>query len=196
MPRPIVLASSSVYRRQLLERLRLAFQTAAPAVDEQPLAAEAPAATAQRLSLAKARAVAARRPGALVIGADQVAELDGRPLGKPGTHAAALAQLRSMQGREVDFHSGLALVDADSGAEQSGCVVTRVRFRTLPDAALERYLLADRPYDCAGSAKIETLGISLVAAVHSDDPTALIGLPLIRLVDMLALAGVELPLPA
>ena len=194
MSRTIVLASSSRYRQEQLARLRLPFTTAVPAVDEIALAGEAHAATAQRLALLKARTCAAHHPDALIIGADQVAELDGAAIGKPGTHPAAVAQLRAMAGRTVRFHSGLALLDARDGQAHSGCVTTAVRFRMLSDAAIETYLRADQPYDCAGSAKIESLGICLVASVHSDDPTALVGLPLILLTSLLADFGVALPL--
>jgi septum formation protein len=193
-PRAIVLASSSRYRQQQLATLRLPFTTAVSDVAEAALDGESPAATAQRLAVLKARACAPRHPEALIIGADQVAELDGQPIGKPGTHAAAQAQLRAMSGRTVRFHSGLALLDARTGQAQSGCVRTDVRFRALTDAAIEAYLLADQPYDCAGSAKIESLGICLVEAVHSDDPSALVGLPLILLTSLLAACGVALPL--
>jgi len=157
MLRTIVLASSSRYRQEQLARLRLPFGTAVPGVDEAPLAGETHASTAQRLALLKARACAPRHTDALIIGADQVAELDGAAIGKPGTHAAATAQLHAMAGRAVRFHSGLALLDARSGQAQSGCVTTEVRFRALTDAAIEAYLRADQPYDCAGSAKIESL---------------------------------------
>jgi septum formation protein len=194
MTRRIVLASSSRYRQEQLARLHLPFAVDVPAIDESPMPGEVPAATAGRLALAKARAVAARQPGAIVIGADQVAELDGRPIGKPGTHAAALAQLLAMRGRTVCFHSALALVDAADARDRSGCVPTSVRFRDLPAEALEAYLRIDQPYDCAGSAKIESLGICLVEAVHSEDPSALVGLPLIALTTLLAELGVALPL--
>jgi septum formation protein len=193
MQAPIVLASSSRYRQELLARLGLPFTTDVPSVDEAPLAHEAPAQTAQRLALLKARAVARRHPGAIVIGSDQVAELDGRPIGKPGDHARARAQLIAMSARTVRFHSALAVLDASTGQAQEACIATDVRFRPLSEPAIESYLLADRPYDCAGSAKIESLGICLVAAVHSDDPTALIGLPLIALTSMLTAVGVALP---
>jgi septum formation protein len=193
MTRRIVLASSSRYRQEQLARLRLSFEVEAPAVDERALAGEAPRTTAERLALAKARAVAARTGDALVIGADQVAELDGRAIGKPGTHALALEQLLAMRGRTVRFHSGLAVVDGRDGRAQGASVATDVRFRALPVEALEAYLHADQPYDCAGSAKIESLGICLVEAVHSDDPSALIGLPLIALTSMLADFGLALP---
>ena len=189
---PIVLASTSTYRRELLQRLRLPFSVQASRVDESALAGEAPRDTARRLALAKAEAVAAGRPGAIVIGSDQVADVDGEALSKPGTHEAALAQLTRMQGREVVFHTAIALVDP-SGGQHLDDVPTVVRFRVLPVASLDAYLRAEQPYDCAGAAKIEALGITLVEAVRSDDPTALIGLPLIRLTTMLAACGIFLP---
>ena len=191
--RPIVLASSSRYRQQQLALLRLPFTTTVPDIDETPLAGEAPAATAVRLALRKAQACAARHPEALVIGADQVAELDGAAIGKPGNHATATLQLRAMSGKTVRFHSGLALVDAANGWHHSACVATEVHYRMLSDAAIEAYLQADQPYDCAGSARIESLGICLVEAVRSDDPTALVGLPLILLTSLLADRGVSVP---
>jgi septum formation protein len=194
--KPIVLASTSPYRRQLLARLRLPFETIAPGVDETARPAELPAVTALRLAREKALAVAHRRPDALVIGSDQVADLDGAALNKPGTHDAALDQLLQLQGRSAIFHTALA-VATDGGARiDADCVPTTVRFRRLPDVALAAYLDLDQPYDCAGAAKIESLGIALVESVHSDDPTALIGLPLIRLVSMLAALGICLPAPA
>ncbi len=189
---PIVLASTSTYRRELLQRLRLPFSVQASRVDECALAGEAPRDTARRLALAKAEAVAAGRPGAIVIGSDQVADVDGEALSKPGTHAAALAQLTRMQGREVVFHTAVALVDP-RGGQHLDDVPTVVRFRVLPAASLDAYLRAEQPYDCAGAAKIEALGITLVKSVRSDDPTALIGLPLIRLTTMLAACGIFLP---
>jgi septum formation protein len=189
---PIVLASTSPYRRELLQRLRLDFSVQAPQIDEAPLPDEAPRDTALRLALAKARAVAKCRPDALVIGSDQVADVDGRSISKPGTHEAALAQLKRMQGRSIVFHTALALV-GPGGGHQVDDVPTEVRFRVLPEERLAAYLLAEQPYDCAGAAKIEALGIALVEAVRSDDPTALIGLPLIRLTTMLAACGVLLP---
>jgi septum formation protein len=184
--RTIVLASTSPYRRELLARLRLPFTVAAPEVDEAAAADETPAATALRLAQAKARAVAPRHPTALIIGSDQVADADGTPLGKPGAFAAALAQLEFMQGRTVVFHTALALLDAATGALRAVEVPTRVRFRRLPRAALENYLRLDHPFDCAGAAKIEAAGIALVESVQSEDPTALIGLPLIALTSLLA----------
>lgn len=191
--RKIVLASTSRYRRDLLARLRLPFDVDAPGTDEAALPAEAPAATALRLARAKAQAVAVRHADALVVGSDQVAELDGAGLGKPGSFAAAIEQLERMQGRVVVFHTALALIDAAAGTAEVDNVPTRVRFRRLPKAALEAYLRLDEPYDCAGAAKIESAGIALVESVESTDPTALIGLPLIRLTSMLARAGVDVP---
>ncbi len=193
MVHTIVLASSSPYRKALLARLDLRFTVDTAAIDETALAGETPRATALRLSVEKARAVAARHPKSLVIGSDQVAELEGRAIGKPGNHTRALEQLESMQGNSVIFFSGIALLDSASGECLVDCIPTEVRFRKLPRAALEAYLDYDRPYDCAGAAKIESLGISLVEQVRSDDPTALIGLPLIRLTTMLAQLGVPLP---
>lgn len=185
----IVLASTSPYRRELLQRLGLPFEVVAPAVDEAPLPGEVPRALAVRLAEAKAADVAARHAGAIVIGSDQVAELDGEPIGKPHTHAAALAQLERMQGRRLVFHTALAV--AANGQVEVDSIPTAVTFRRLGRDALEAYLRHDRPYDCAGAAKIESLGIALVERVESDDPTALIGLPLIRLTSMLLAAGVE-----
>ena len=198
-PPRLILASSSPYRRALLERLRIAFDVAVPALDETPLAAETPAATALRLAQAKARAVAARECAAapdgapvLVIGSDQVATFDGLQIGKPGTHEKALEQLRTMRNRIVEFHSALCLYDSARDLAQTEDVVTRVRFRDLPDAELEAYLRAETPYDVAGSAKSEGLGIALLESIESDDPTALVGLPLIALTRMLRAAGYPL----
>ena len=196
MVRSIVLASSSPYRRQLLERLELPFLTEVPDVDETAQPGEAHAQTALRLALVKARACAPRHPQALIIGADQVAELDGQPIGKPGSREAARGQLRAMCGRSVVFHSALALLDAASGRHSVQSVPTTVLFRPLSDQAIEDYLQREAAYDCAGSAKIEALGICLVQSVHSQDPTALIGLPLIALTTLLGEFGVALPLPA
>ena len=181
---PIVLASTSRYRRELLQRVQ------SPQVDETALDREAPRDRALRLAITKARAVSAMRPGTVVIGSDQVAEIDGEVLEKPLEHAAALQQLIRMQGRAVVFHTALAVAGPDEGRLQADCVSTVVRMRKLPSSALDAYLRADEPYDCAGAAKIESLGIALVEQVLSDDPTALIGLPLIRLTAMLANAGV------
>lgn len=193
LPRPLVLGSTSVYRRELLSRLNVAFDVAAPQVDETPREHEAPRELALRLAVAKARAVAALRPGAVVIGSDQVADLDGRPLGKPGNHEKATLQLQAMSGQTVIFQTAVAVVCAESGFEQIDLAPVEVRFRTLSSAEIERYLRAEQPYDCAGSAKSEGLGISLLDAILSDDPTALIGLPLIRTCRMLRAAGLVLP---
>lgn len=187
--RPLVLASSSPYRRALLERLRVPFEVSVPAVDETPHPGEGPASTALRLALDKARAVAANHPTALVIGSDQVATYDGKQIGKPGDHRTALAQLQAMRGRVVEFHSALCVFDAARDDAQIKDVITRVRFRDLPDAVLDAYLHAEQPYDCAGSAKAEGLGIALLESIDNHDPTALIGLPLIELVTMLTHAG-------
>ena len=192
-PRPLLLGSTSVYRRELLQRLRLPFTVAAPAVDETPLPSEPPAQLAQRLALAKAHAVATLHPEAVVIGSDQVADLAGQPLGKPGDHARATAQLQRMRGHTVVFHTAVAVVCHASGFVQTDLAPVRVRFRELSDAEIERYLRAEQPYDCAGSAKSEGLGISLLEAIDSDDPTALIGLPLIRTCRLLRAAGLVLP---
>jgi septum formation protein len=191
MARRLILASTSPYRRDLLARLRLPFEIAAPGVDESPLAGEAPAALAQRLALHKAQAVAARHVDAVVIGSDQVAELDGQALGKPGEHDRAVRQLRSMRTRDVRFHTAVAVVCRAAAFEQQALVTVRVHFRDLSDAEIEHYLRLEQPYDCAGSAKCETLGIALVDAIESDDPTALVGLPLIRTSAMLRAAGLD-----
>ncbi len=189
----LVLGSSSPYRRELLARLRQPFTTAAPQVDETPRAHETPRALALRLALAKAREVASRHPQAIVIGSDQVADLAGQPLGKPGTHPRSVAQLRQMSGPTVVFPPALAVVCAATGFEQTDLAAVEVRFRALGDAEIERYLQAEQPYDCAGSAKSEGLGIALLEAIHSDDPTALVGLPLIRTARLLRAAGLQLP---
>jgi septum formation protein len=185
----LILASTSRYRRELLDRLRMPFEVRAPQVDEAPLPDETPAALALRLALAKARAVAAEHPSAVVIGADQVADLDGLPVGKPGTHERAVQQLHAMSGREVVFQTAVAVVRTDRGYERALLAPVRVRFRELDTAEIERYLRLEQPYDCAGSAKCETLGIALLEAIESDDPTALVGLPLIRTCTLLREAG-------
>ena len=190
--RPVVLGSTSRYRRELLARLHLTFDVASPEVDETPLPGEAPQALARRLALAKARAVAARHPEAAVIGSDQVADLDGEPLGKPGTHERAVLQLQRMRGRTVVFQTAVAVVCQAAGFEQLDLAAVKVRFRDLSDAEIEAYLRAEQPYDCAGSAKSEGLGIALLEAIDNDDPTALVGLPLIRTCRMLREAGVRL----
>jgi septum formation protein len=188
----LVLASTSRYRRALLERLGLPFATLAPATDESPLPGEAPAATALRLAEAKARSVATALPAALVVGSDQVADADGEPVGKPGSAAAAKAQLLRLSGRVVVFHTGIALVDAPTGLCRSAVVDVRSRFRKLSASTIDAYVAREEPYDCAGSVKSEGLGIVLFEAIESDDPTALIGLPLIRLATMLGAAGVAI----
>ncbi len=191
--RTLVLGSTSRYRRELLQRLGLPFAVAAPDVDETPLQGEAPRALALRLALAKAHAVAAQHPDAVVIGSDQVADLHGQPLGKPGTHERASLQLQRMSGETVIFQTAVAVVCAATGFEQVDLAPVEVRFRTLTGDEIERYLHAEQPYDCAGSAKSEGLGISLLDAILSDDPTALVGLPLIRTCRMLRAAGLTLP---
>ncbi len=191
--REIVLASSSTYRRSLIARLGLECTAVAPDVDESALAQETPLQTALRLAEAKARRVAKDRPGAVIIGSDQVAVLNGNAIGKPGNHQAAAQQLLAMSGQSVVFHTALCVIDAQSHRTQCVNVPTTVRFRSLERAQIERYLLADRPYDCAGSAKIEALGIALVEKVESEDPSALIGLPLIALVTLLRNIGVKIP---
>ncbi len=190
--RSLILGSTSPYRRELLQRLQIPFDVAAPDVDETPQAGEAPAQLARRLALAKARAVAATFPDAVVIGSDQVADLNGQPLGKPGTHARAVAQLRQMRGQTVVFQTAVAVVCLQSGFEQTDLAAVKVQFRLLSDEEIENYLQAERPYDCAGSAKSEGLGITLLASIDNDDPTALVGLPLIRTCRMIQAAGIEL----
>lgn len=187
----IVLASTSKYRRELLARLGLPFEVAAPAVDEVSLPDEAPQATARRLAEAKARAVAGRFPRAIVIGSDQVAVLEGTALGKPGNHANALRQLKAMRGKEVVFHTALCVYNAASGRAETRIVPFCVRFRDYGDAQIESYLRREQPYDCAGSARCEGLGIALIAEMRGEDPNALIGLPLIALTEMLAAQGVS-----
>ena len=192
----LILGSTSRYRRELLERLRLPFTVHAPDVDESPLAGEAPTALAQRLALAKALAVSAAHPDAVVIGSDQVADLDGAPIGKPGTHERAVAQLRSMRGRSIVFQTAVAVVRNSTGYVGTALAPVTVRFRDLSDAEIEHYLRTEQPYDCAGSAKCETLGIALLEAIDSDDPTALVGLPLIRTCALLRAAGIDPLAPA
>lgn len=191
-PRKLILGSTSIYRRELLTRLRLPFSVAAPQVDETALPGEAPADLAQRLALAKARAVAERHPQAIVIGSDQVADLHGQALGKPGNHLRATEQLKQMQGQIVVFQTALAVVCNATGFCQQALAAVRVHFRALDDREIENYLRAEQPYDCAGSAKSEGLGIALLQSIDSDDPTALIGLPLIRTATLLRAAGVDL----
>src|SRR5882724_3195731 len=190
-PPRLILGSTSRYRRELLARLQLPFEVHAPDVDETPLAGEAPAALALRLALAKAHAVAARHPDAVIIGSDQVADVYGVPVGKPGTHARATEQLRAMRGKSVVFQTAVAVVCRARHHENSVLVPVTVRFRQFSDAEIERYLQLEQPYDCAGSAKAEGLGITLLSAIESDDPTALIGLPLIRTCELLRQAGID-----
>lgn len=191
-PRRLVLGSTSPYRRDLLARLRVPFEVAAPDVDETPHPHETPQQLACRLAMTKARTVAARFPAHVVIGSDQVADLAGQPLGKPGNHERAVAQLRQMRGQTVVFQTAVAVVCKNSGFAQMDLAQVRVLFRDLSDAEIEAYLLAETPYDCAGSAKSEGLGIALLERIDSDDPTALVGLPLIRTCRMLEAAGVRL----
>ncbi|ROH85282.1 septum formation inhibitor Maf [Pseudomethylobacillus aquaticus] len=187
----LILASSSIYRRELLERLQLPFEAIAPEIDETPLPHERPEHTALRLAQAKARKIAEIHHDALVIGCDQVAMLDHQQLGKPYTHDNAVKQLRCMRGREVVFHSAMCLYNAATGQMQTAVVPYYVHFRMLSDAQIEQYLLKEQPYQCAGSAKSEGLGIALIASMQGEDPNALIGLPLIRLIDMLQHEGVN-----
>lgn len=190
--RPLILGSTSRYRYELLRRLQIPFDVVAPDVDESPLPGEAPRETAERLALVKARAVARVFPRAVVIGADQVADLNGLPLGKPGTHERAIMQLRQMQGQTVMFQTAVAVVCLENGFEQSSLAAVRVKFRQLTNSEIENYLRAEQPYDCAGSARSEGLGIALLESIDSDDPTALVGLPLIRTCKMIQAAGIVL----
>ncbi len=189
--RQLLLGSTSPYRRDLLARLRIPFEAAAPEVDETAYPNETPKQLACRLAMAKARAVAARFPSHVVIGSDQVADLDGLALGKPGDHARAVLQLQQMRGQTVVFQTAVAVVCRDSGFAQMDLAQVQVKFRDLSDAQIEAYLLAEMPYDCAGSAKSEGLGIALLERIDNDDPSALVGLPLIRTCRMLEAAGVR-----
>ena len=188
---PLLLASSSQFRRDLLGRLQIPFDVIDPAVDERALPGERPPDTALRLARAKAEAGRQRAPRALIIGSDQVAELDGTPIGKPLTHANAVRQLRSARGRSVTFHTGLCLLNARSGHAQTALLPVTVSYRNYSDAQIEAYLQRERPYHCAGSARFEGLGIALIERIDGDDPTALIGLPLMALIGMLGNEGVE-----
>jgi len=190
---PLILASTSQYRKMLLARLRLPFETRSPNVDETARPGEAPRDLALRLASAKARAVARDFTDALVIGSDQVAHCEGQVMGKPGNYERATQQLRAMRGKTTLFDTALCLIDAKSGREQLLLVPTKVRLRDLSDAEIDAYLRAEEPYDCAGSAKSEGLGIALMEAIEGDDPNALVGLPLIALVTMLRAEGVQLP---
>ncbi len=190
--RPLILGSTSKYRRELLQRLRVPFEVVSPDVNETPHPYEAPRDLAMRLALAKAQAVAAQHPNAVVIGSDQVADLNGEPLGKPGTHERAVRQLQKMRGQTVVFQTAVSVVCQASGFAQTELAQIMVRFRDLSDAEIEAYLRAEEPYDCAGSAKSEGLVIALLDAIDNDDPTALIGLPMIRTARLLRAAGVDL----
>ena len=189
---PVILGSTSRYRKELLSRLRIPFEVCAPHVDETPLPGEAPKELALRLALAKALAVAKQNPNAVVIGSDQVADLDGTPLGKPGNHTNAVLQLQKMRGKTVVFQTALSVVCVANGYQRTDLAAVRVKFRDLTDSEIESYLRAEEPYDCAGSAKSEGLGIALLDVIDNDDPTALVGLPLIRTCQMLREAGVTL----
>jgi septum formation protein len=190
--RQVILGSTSVYRRELMNRLRIPFDVQAPDTDETALEDESPLQLAKRLALAKAHAVAQKFPESVVIGSDQVADLDGVALGKPGNFERATLQLRQMRGKTVVFHTAVAVVCHASGFVAQDCAPVSVVFRDLSDAEISAYLLAETPYDCAGSAKSEGLGIALLSSIESDDPTALVGLPLIRTCNMLRDAGVKL----
>ena len=192
LPRPLILGSTSPYRRELLQRLRLPFEVVRPEVDETPHAGELPVALAQRLAMEKALAVAQQHPQAVVIGSDQVADLDGEPLGKPGTHERAVAQLQRMRGHTVVFQTAVAVVCIESGFAEQALAQVKVQFRQLSDAAIETYLRAEEPYDCAGSAKSEGLGIALLEQIDNQDPSALVGLPLIHTCRLLRAAGLPL----
>ena len=189
--KPLILASSSIYRQQLLQRLRLPFTAVSPDIDETPRPAEHAADTALRLAEQKARALAGRFPDALIIGSDQVAILNGEAISKPGNHANAVQQLTAASGRSVFFHTALCLLNSGNAEVQTKIASNEVKFRRLTAEQIERYLLAETPYDCAGSAKCEGLGIALIESIRGDDPNALIGLPLIELTTMLMRAGVS-----
>lgn len=189
----ILLASTSPFRRALFERLNLAFTCVPPNVDESPQPQEGPSALVIRLAHAKAHAVAIRHPDDLVIGSDQVAAVDGMILGKPGDHAHAVTQLQRLSGRLVCFHTGLCVTAVRADTHHEHTDITHVQFRSLTDEEIDRYLCAEQPYQCAGSFKSEGLGISLFERIESDDPTALVGLPLIALCRILRLAGVTIP---
>lgn len=190
MPR-LILASSSPHRRDLLKRLAIPFSSHSPGIDESPRPGEAPRALALRLACAKAKALKGHNPDSLIIGSDQVAVCDGRLVSKPNDREAAFAQLLALSGRQVDFHTGLALLNTQTGRLQVDCTPSRVSLRDLNPIQIGRYLQAEQPYDCAGSFKSEGLGIALIRKLESEDPTALIGLPLIRLVAMLEAEGID-----
>ncbi len=192
-PRPLILGSTSTYRAELLRRLGLPFTSVSPSVDETPMASEPPQALALRLALVKAQAVAKCHPEAIVIGSDQVADLYGQPLGKPGTEARAVAQLQAMRGQTVMFHTAVSVVCEALSFAKTELAVIEVKFRDLSDDEIKRYVAVEQPLDCAGSAKSEGLGISLLAHIRNDDPTALIGLPLIRTCQLLREVGLMTP---
>lgn len=191
MTMQLVLASTSPYRRELLARLGVPFAVAAPDVDETPLSGESPDETAQRLSVLKAKAVAGKYPDALIIGSDQVALLEGVHLGKPGTHERAVEQLKAMRGKALEFHTALCVYNAKTGSLQTANVPVRLVMRNYSDAQIENYLRRDTPYNCCGSARSESLGIALIARFETEDPNALVGLPLIKLTEMLAREGLD-----
>jgi MAF protein len=190
---PLILASSSPYRRELLTRLRLPFSHASPDIDETPRPGETASQLVQRLARAKAQALASSHPAALIIGSDQAATLEGTPIGKPGNLERAFAQLKAASGKTISFHTGLCLLDTSTGQEQVAEDIYEVSFRPLEDAEIKRYLLAEQPWDCAGSFKAEGLGIALFTGFAGKDPNSLIGLPLMTLCDMLRAAGVAVP---
>jgi septum formation protein len=194
-PLSLILGSTSRYRSELLSRLKLPFEVVAPDVDETPQVGESPAVLASRLALAKAVEVARRHPNAVVIGSDQVADLNGEPIGKPGNHERAVAQLRRMSGQTVVFQTAVAVVHLSADFSDSALVPVTVKFRQLSDIEIERYLQIEQPYDCAGSAKSEALGIALLDAIDSSDPTALVGLPMIQTCALLRRAGINPLLP-
>ncbi len=193
MPRPLILASTSPYRRELLQRLELPFSAVDPGTDETPREGETAEQTALRLAEAKARAVAAAHPDSLIIGSDQVAIAAGRVYGKPGSHPKAIAQLRELSGKTVNFFTAVCLLDTASGEARVRGVPTLVTFRPLGDQEIERYVAQEKPFNCAGAAKSEGLGISLLSSLDGNDPTALVGLPLIALCELLRAAGIQIP---
>ncbi len=189
----LILGSTSPFRKALLKKLHIPFQVDSPDIDETPLQAETPQAMVSRLALEKAKKVAEKHPNALIIGSDQCAVVDGEVMGKPGHHAKAVQQLQRSSGNTVSFYTGLCLLDSASGEYQRDCIPFYVTFRELTDSEINHYLYRDQPYNCAGSFKSEGLGITLFSRMQGDDPSSLIGLPLIRLCDMLREQGVSLP---
>ena len=193
MSLPLILGSTSPFRAEILQKLCISFDTAAPDINESPLANESPSELVERLSVCKAKKVAEKHPAALIVGSDQVACVDQQILGKPHTHEKAIEQLRFLSGKIVSFHTGLCLFNSESGNTQSTVEVFKVHFRALTDDQIERYLRNEQPYNCAGSFKSEALGISLFKKLEGDDPNTLIGLPLIRLVEFLSNEGLQVP---